>query len=333
MIKRKHVIAQLKYDLIGKDSQRGVTLTYSWMANQFGHFGLGFIPTALIYLAWEYDRSQGLLMRPFLYVLGFWTLFETYNYIKGLVRSTANSAFRAAWKNVLADTALDVMFFGFGAASAGYAFTHSQTLLYIMLAFGAIVLLPTPYWFKVKMFQQEARFPFQFRLSQWSKNISEENKKVIEEFVAFKGTGKHLLVFGANRSGKTTLSVGMANEKAIEKKKVLYTTAIELYSAFTMVDPERDQRGSIWEWRDADFLIIDDVNPELVPPVELVQPTDFFRFLKEGHSMGKINIEALKRTNTIWVLGYDNPFREMLNKWELALRNEGITDVTSVFLD
>lgn len=333
MIKLKHVIAQLKYDLIGKDSQRGVTLTYSWMANQFGHFGLGFIPTALIYLSWEYNRSQGLVMRPFFYVIGFWTLFETYNYIKGLVKSTANSAFRPAWKNVLSDTVLDVMFFGFGAASAGYAFTHTNTFLYLMLIFGAIVLLPTPYWFKVKMYQQEARFPFQFRISQWSKTISDANKKVVEDFVGFKGEGKHLLIFGPNGSGKTTLSVGMANEKSIERKKVLYITSLELYSAFTLIDPDRDKRGSIWEWRDADFLIIDDVNPELVPPVELVQPADFFRFLKEGHSLGQLNIDALKKINTIWVLGYDNPSRDMLNKWEVALRNEGITDVTSVFLN
>ncbi len=32
---------QLKADLIGKDSYRGVTLTYTWLANQFGHISSG----------------------------------------------------------------------------------------------------------------------------------------------------------------------------------------------------------------------------------------------------------------------------------------------------
>ncbi len=35
-ISLKDVLHQLKKDFIGKDSYRGVTLTYSWLANQFG---------------------------------------------------------------------------------------------------------------------------------------------------------------------------------------------------------------------------------------------------------------------------------------------------------
>ncbi len=45
----KRILKQLKADLIGKDSYRGVTLTYAWLANQFGHISLGFIPTFLVY--------------------------------------------------------------------------------------------------------------------------------------------------------------------------------------------------------------------------------------------------------------------------------------------
>lgn len=41
----KDIRNQLKADLIGKDSYRGVTLTYSWLANQFGHFSLGYAYT------------------------------------------------------------------------------------------------------------------------------------------------------------------------------------------------------------------------------------------------------------------------------------------------
>jgi glucokinase len=40
---------QLNYDLIGKDSYRGITLSYAYLANQTGHFALAFVPSAGIY--------------------------------------------------------------------------------------------------------------------------------------------------------------------------------------------------------------------------------------------------------------------------------------------
>ena len=52
------IINQLKLDLIGKDSHRGVTLTYSWLANQFGHFSLGFIPTYLLCLGLKEKQKE-----------------------------------------------------------------------------------------------------------------------------------------------------------------------------------------------------------------------------------------------------------------------------------
>ena len=44
----KRILKQLKDDAIGKDAHRGITLTYAWMANQFGHISLGFIPSYCI---------------------------------------------------------------------------------------------------------------------------------------------------------------------------------------------------------------------------------------------------------------------------------------------
>jgi hypothetical protein len=34
----KRILKQLQADLIGKDSYRGVTLTYAWLANSLGTF-------------------------------------------------------------------------------------------------------------------------------------------------------------------------------------------------------------------------------------------------------------------------------------------------------
>ena len=49
-VSAKRISMQLKYDLIGKDSYRGVTLSYAYLANQTGHFALAFGPASGIYL-------------------------------------------------------------------------------------------------------------------------------------------------------------------------------------------------------------------------------------------------------------------------------------------
>ena len=81
----KTIRAQIKYDLIGKDSQRGITLTYGWLANQFGHFALGFIPTILFYFLYTHKFPQ---YNPFIWAplstIILWTIFEAYNLTKAM---------------------------------------------------------------------------------------------------------------------------------------------------------------------------------------------------------------------------------------------------------
>src|SRR5437868_6970539 len=85
-ITRKDVLRQLGADLIGKDSYRGVTLTYTWLANQFGHFSLGFVPTILIHI-FLYNKSltYTALWPPIIISL-FWLGFETYNFLGPLLK-------------------------------------------------------------------------------------------------------------------------------------------------------------------------------------------------------------------------------------------------------
>src|SRR5437868_1684421 len=79
-------LAQLKADLIGKDSYRGVTLTYSWLANQFGHFSLGFVPTLFLYLFLlkKHGFDSAAKWAPII-VAGAWIAFETYNFLGPLL--------------------------------------------------------------------------------------------------------------------------------------------------------------------------------------------------------------------------------------------------------
>src|SRR5687767_14493009 len=82
----KEILRQLKADLIGKDSYRGVTLTYSWLANQVGHFALGFIPTIVLYfyLVKYTTMHKPIYIAPII-VSAFWFLFELWNVLGPLV--------------------------------------------------------------------------------------------------------------------------------------------------------------------------------------------------------------------------------------------------------
>lgn len=79
---------QLKADLIGKDSYRGVTLTYTWLANQFGHISLGFIPTFILYLllSKNYEDGKASLLAAAI-ISAAWFIFETFNFLGPLLLS------------------------------------------------------------------------------------------------------------------------------------------------------------------------------------------------------------------------------------------------------
>ena len=84
----KDIRNQLKADLIGKDSYRGVTLTYTWLANQFGHISLGFIPTFILYiiLSKYYDNVDASFWAA-VFISAAWFIFETFNFLGPLLLS------------------------------------------------------------------------------------------------------------------------------------------------------------------------------------------------------------------------------------------------------
>lgn len=79
---------QLKADLIGKDSYRGVTLTYTWLANQFGHISLGFIPTFILYIVLSrYYSNDSASIRAAAFISAAWFIFEAFNFLGPLLLS------------------------------------------------------------------------------------------------------------------------------------------------------------------------------------------------------------------------------------------------------
>lgn len=343
------MLRQLGADLIGKDSYRGVTLTYAWLANQLGHFTLGFIPTLLVFNVWF---AGGSLQRPELWAAGcvaaFWFLFEVYNFLGPLLKnkrsiargiyipkkSTPDYQFQPSWANVAFDTATDIVYFATGAFSAALfiepVFSPNG---WIVIALLAVLAYPAYFWFKTRIYLQTALYPMQSRLSQWNGPISENDKTDILNFIrhctgrAEPCPGKHLLIFGPSKSGKTALAVGIATEVSNRHVACSYTTAMKLYCLFHEEASSPARGGPLWTWRDSGLLVIDDINPGEPVANDLVDAAGFRTFIdKLADVPASANRERLCSANVIWVLGNKRENVTGKDAWEAMLKEIGVKD-------
>jgi hypothetical protein len=313
----KHIFRQLKADLIGKDSHRGVTLTYAWLANQFGHFSLGFIPVLLVHLFLCRQQWDAPAFTAFAMISAFWLLFELYNFIWPLVskKGSRHYPFTPAWGNIAYDTATDLVFFWIGAAAAWLFIDKSDVALFALGTLLILVAYPAYHWYTTKLIQQSAGYPFQFRLSQWFYPISEPARKAVKDFLKDPGH-QHLLVFGAPGSGKTHISVGMANELSIRRRSCFYTSAIKLFGLFF----DKPDFNAIWSWHNAEILVIDDINPADQGNHELISPEKFLQYIDS--QVAENRREVLKEKTVIWVLG--NGKDDARQRWRSFLENIGV---------
>ena len=319
---------QLHYDLIGKDSQRGITLSYGWLANQCGHCMLGYIPTHLLYLLLSKWLSvKGAAWKAAVIIAVIWTLFEIYNVVKPLQQQKKEgSLFEPDWKNIIHDTATDLGFFTFGALLAGLLLGFNWYLLIAILVLCFILFPASKHWYYTKIFQQAAEYPFQFRLSQWKWNMKEADRTVVLKFLEQRKSGYHLLLSGAYKTGKTSLGVAIANEWSIQHRTSKYATAMKLFS--WMIEPGQSEPrvpSELWNWRNADCLVIDDLNTGLPHSGELISPSCFLQHMQEGNYAAQ-NIEALQQMNTVWVLGdiVSVSAQKLQNSWQQMLMEMGI---------
>jgi hypothetical protein len=328
---------QLHYDLIGKDSQRGITLSYGWLANQCGHCMLGFIPAHLLYLLLlKVFHVKGASWKAAVFILLFWTAFEIYNVVKPLSEQKKEGAlFEPDWKNIIHDTATDLGFFATGALLAGMLLGFNWYLLTGFLLVAFVLSSPAKYWYHTKIFQQAAEYPFQFRLSQWKLSMEEQNRKMVLEFLQHPKGGYHLLLSGAYKTGKTSLAVAMANEWSIRHRTCKYATAMKLFGWMAEPDlPEAAVPFNLWSWRKADCLVIDDLNTGLPYSGELISPVIFLQHMNEGLHASK-NLAALQQINTIWVLGEIASVsnQTLQNSWQQMLLDMGIPADRIVHVD
>jgi hypothetical protein len=328
------LLRQLKADLIGKDSYRGVTLTYAWLANQLGHFSLGFIPTLVIYtLLRNYSAAKNPALLAAIIVAGTWFLFELYNFFGPLLLKKKSGSkrvytpgkkyeFQPSWLNVAFDTATDICYFALGAFSCHLVLSPSWPHAAIVAGILLLLCYPAYFWFTTRIYLQTAQYPLQFRLSQWEGSISDTDKKVVLDFISNKEGGNHLFIFGPKKSGKTSMAIGIATELSNKHVSCSYTTAMKLYSMFF---EDGVQPDLLWDWRSSAVMVIDDINPGDPITDDLVTAPTFLRFIDRMSDQPiPENRDTLKHKNIIWVMGNKAETGVRRNEWESMLKGIGI---------
>ena len=327
----KEIWKQLKADLIGKDSFRGVSLTYSWLANQWGHFSLGFIPTLLLHLYYhEKDSFDRPAMVSMLCIAALWTLFELYNFIMPILNKRSSKStwvyipskqvkFRPPWKHVAFDTGTDLLYFYLGIICAGIFLEGDPLYYYILIALVLLILYPTYHWYTTKMYLQYANYPIQKRLSQWEGYIDPTEKSIVESFIAEGSPGKHLLVYGSDIRNISDLGVGILTEKSNKKHTCCYFTAVKLYQVFEDEKPE--EGPGFWNWASAEYLAIDDINTTVSENRPLIKASEFLTTIQSSER----EIEPiLREKNVVWILGsYVDAYKKAMS-WKDMLMSIGV---------
>jgi hypothetical protein len=178
------------------------------------------------------------------------------------------------------------------------------------------------------MYIQYAYYPFQFRLSQWDNTISIDNKERVQSFIK-KEEIKHILIFGGDNSGKTSLAVAMATELSIKQNACYYTTAMKFTQLLDSSNADFMQNFRIpWSWRQTKCLVIDDINANYKTP-EFVSPELLSKILI-GSLFYSDNLTALKEKSVLWVVGK----KEYKDTWTDFLLSIGIPadNITSIVL-
>lgn len=316
----KDILSTLHSDLIGKDSHRGITLTYGWMANQVGHFALGFIPVTILY-SFDFGLREG-----FISVSLFWLAFEIYNALSPLYKKEyrGNGKFKVQWKNLTSDTFTDLCFFWLGSSTMYFIQGGDKSFLWAYFLLLLLLIVFTCFWFLTKFYQQNAYLPYPFRLSQWNNPISDESRDHIMSYWKQPDTVRHFIVIGNKGSGKTRLMVGVANEMAIRHRLSTYTTFTKFISQLQEPNEELNRNSySKWNWTESDFIIVDDINPVEPISANLVKASDVINFI--DLQLSERNRKCLMNTSFAWVVGEYNQ-DDSSESWVKALKDLGISE-------
>lgn len=352
----RQLLQQAWSDWGGKEVQTGYTLTYVWMANQLGHFTIGFGLTLM--LTWIGQLLIGWLscactqegfvritaqalslpgdIRPMQALCG-WTgglavgqvLFwagKEYRDIRVVRHDAQGNLFALNQRDLFLDAGTAILFIAFGVAVAYASFWSWQWAVIVFMVALALALMPAHYWMSRKYCFQRACLPFLFRLSDITGRIAcPQNNAVgqVQAFVAGQGCCRHLLVFGERGTGRTTLAVAMLTEHCFQVRRARYASWAKFLETADSIDQVGQHNGqTVWAWQDCDIIALDDVM--VVPPGTSPLLADFERGL---NALPPAARQMLNQRRTVWVLGAtelaDAP------QWAQALAGALHADVTT----
>jgi hypothetical protein len=319
------IACQAVRDWFGKEVQNGYTMTYIWMANQLGHFTLGFLLTFL--LTWSVEIAHAhwngcsiwvqpacqiepnqllrgyILLIPVAQVL-FWVAKELYDY-HAAKRETIGNPFQFDHWDVFADAATAVGFITIGIAVAYLSFISWHLAIGTFIVGALVSLIPAHYWLARKMCFQQADLPFLYRLADFNSIFTSKGDSLtVDQYLAARLPARHLLIFGAMESGRTSLAVGIATEHCFKVRSARYMSwAKFLANAQRDPEPEMQEGGRVWPWRTSDIVVLDDV-VDVIDGLPVTTPEGI------ATNLGKLPPNAAKLLGgkrTIWVLGPSEP--------------------------
>lgn len=325
------ILKQLYSDIFRKDAQQGVTLTYAWLANQFGHFALGFITAVGIYFYHHPDESDYTFYGAFFSGVG-WFVYEAFLFTRTLIKwkRKSTSPFAVNLKFLLFDVWTDLGFFWLG--SFVFYMAHHAHIPWIQcVAVGLIVVMLIVFylWYNTRIHQQEAHLPFALNLAQWRGALSQEQVAQIDRFARHDDGPQHLLLFGPRKSAKNNLAVAIANELVSRNKRLYYVSINEFFRMlYENAERLQEYRGGdgLWNWRQCDALVVDHINPGDPVPGDIVTPDMLYEHIS-NQAFGSKNINTLRSQKVVWVVGDidDSSRADVVTKnWISALQKIGI---------
>lgn len=270
----RQLLRQLKDDLWCKEVATGYTVSYTWEANQLGHFAIGFAPTAILasVLAAFIGLSPWLALFALAPIAFMW-LKEGGDVRTEQERFRTDPGIEALnLADIQADARTALLFSGVGAvvgAAPYYASLFPRGLAAIVpvlaLALGFIpCAVAMRYWISKKMCFQQAALPFTYRLSYFPVRKIRGDLAAAQAAIARFQSAQlgHLVIAGGANCGKTSLATALGTEIAFRQAKVRYMELVDFLEVSRAGSELPVHLACVrWWWADAEVLILDDVGP------------------------------------------------------------------------
>ncbi|WP_199556019.1 hypothetical protein [Sandaracinobacteroides hominis] len=314
---------QVWMDAYGKEVQSAATYSYTWMADQVGHMGVGMLLAfALIALfqhlpvlfGWHWST----LMWPELLGLAasaaLVALWE-YNAYSSDVKRAHGSQFPLQVGLLRRNAVIATFYMALGAAM-GWAlhqdWYYSTPLILGMIVLGAWLAIP---WVRQKIIWQKASLPYLSRLADIKPNMPKKDAEKLWAGIcdAYPPAGPPRVVVlgGKVGSGRTEFACSIGTEVAFRGGMARYMPFTKLIELARIQDyqlkppPPGPANIGWWPWGEAQLLIIDDIGPllEATGISEEGSPSDQLEGLLERW-LDPIR-PALSARSTVWILGED----------------------------